>query len=463
MSRCLTTILLLATSLLLASCGGGGTLAEGGIGGSGISMGRVTQLGSVFVNGTAYDTDSVPARFIINGDDTRSQSDIAVGMVVTVTGSRNMASASGIAESVTYNSLLVGAIDALDPLDTSSIEVMGQTVLVNTDTVYENPVDTRPLEGLTTSDIVEVSGFTDSVSGEVLATRIVVTDGSGLFRLTGVTSGYSSVSNTLHIGGMAVDLGALDPALVPADGSYVHITGNTAPISGTFLADSLTLVDNGIAASDGTEAELEGIIASGLDGSDRFILNGQTVDASGTPYSGDTASLTAGRVVSVSGILDSGILLADEIELKASSSEREEIAALIQDGAIDVGAGQVILMGQTIQVDNSTIYENDLSGESTFSLSDLTPGQYLEAKVYDNLVVLRASKLELDEQPSGHNAELEGYATGIGADQIEILGVIVDTSSISGYSLDPVQRIEVEGNYDVVSGILTATRIEDDD
>ena len=46
-----------ATSLLLSSCGGGGTTSEGGIGGTGVSSGRVSQVGSVFVNGTHYDTD----------------------------------------------------------------------------------------------------------------------------------------------------------------------------------------------------------------------------------------------------------------------------------------------------------------------------------------------------------------------------------------------------------------------
>ena len=46
----------LIIGMALASCGGGGgQVAEGGIGGTGISTGTVTGFGSVYVNGVKYD------------------------------------------------------------------------------------------------------------------------------------------------------------------------------------------------------------------------------------------------------------------------------------------------------------------------------------------------------------------------------------------------------------------------
>ncbi len=467
MRRCLATILITGLSLILSGCGnggGGGTVAEGGIGGTGVSSGRVTQVGSVYVNGTQYDTETTPTEFIINGDSNRSLSDISVGMVVTVTGSRDPVTATGIANSVVYTSLLVGPIDTIDPTDTSTLGVMGQSVRLNIDTVFDNPLDSRLLEELTTADYVEVSGFADSVNGEILATRIVVSDSSGPFTVTGTTRGYDPVAQTLQIGTLIIDLAAIDPAGVPADGSYVHITGATAPRNGHFAAQSLQALDNGVAGEDGTEAELEGVIASGLDASNRFIVNGQIVDASGTPYSNDPVSLAVGRVVSVSGVLESGILLADEIDLKASSTEREEISAIVQLNSVDTQAGTVLLMGRTIRTDNDTIYESDISGLSNFRLSDVLPGHYLEAKVYDNLVVLRASKLELETPPSSYDAKLEGYATWlVPGKQIEILDVPVDIANVASYSHNPAERIKVKGDYDLASGILRASSIQVDD
>ncbi|MCU7855552.1 MAG: hypothetical protein KZQ79_07650, partial [Candidatus Thiodiazotropha sp. (ex Lucinoma borealis)] len=58
-----TTAALIAT---LYSCGGGGgsQVADGGIGGTGVSMGRVTGFGSIFVNGIEFETDN--ASFTVN-------------------------------------------------------------------------------------------------------------------------------------------------------------------------------------------------------------------------------------------------------------------------------------------------------------------------------------------------------------------------------------------------------------
>ncbi|MCB1638813.1 MAG: hypothetical protein KDI15_08200, partial [Thiothrix sp.] len=54
------------TALLLAACGdGGGNLAEGGITGSGISVGPITGFGSIWVGGVHFDVSN--AEFVRNG------------------------------------------------------------------------------------------------------------------------------------------------------------------------------------------------------------------------------------------------------------------------------------------------------------------------------------------------------------------------------------------------------------
>lgn len=467
MSRCLTTLLLIVTSLLLSSCGsGGGTTAEGGIGGSGISMGRVAQVGSVYVNGTHYNTDN--ATFSVDGDNTRTQADITVGMVVRVTGTRDTATATGVAESVVYESLLIGPVDIVFNATNSHIGVIGQTVHVNADTVFEStiPNDTHILETLPLDAMVEVSGFHNAQTGEILATRIEHLSSISNYKVSGIAGDVDPVNTTqFPIGGLNIEASAVFSS-IPIAGTYVAVESSQPPDTSItpnlFTAESIHTLSAGTVAADGDLVEIEGVITGGLDSNDLFVVNGQTVDASLTPLAGETMQLAAGRIVEVEGVMNSTILLAESIEVEASSSDREEISALLESGAVDIAASTVTLMGKTIHITNSTIFEDDHEGSSTFALTDLSTGDYLEAKVYDNNGELTATKLELDDAPSSHDAELEGNYGVLDATHIEILGVTIDISGITGFTFSG-QRIEVEGNYDPVSHTLTATSVGNDD
>ncbi len=81
--------------LLLFSCGGsGGPSTGGGIGGTGIiSSGTVSAYGSIFVNGTEFDTSD--AVIIVNGENVGTGDQIArdyldIGKVVLVEGTGDM-------------------------------------------------------------------------------------------------------------------------------------------------------------------------------------------------------------------------------------------------------------------------------------------------------------------------------------------------------------------------------------
>jgi hypothetical protein len=471
MKRSLTKLLVIACSLLLSSCGGGGTVAEGGIGGTGISMGRVAQVGSVYVNGIHYNTDN--AQFTIDGNSSSTLNDIGVGMVVRVTGSRDTATATGVAESVVYDSLLLGPVDVIFDSSNSHIGVMGQVVHINTDTVFENRTvdDTLTLDTLPLDSLVEVSGFPDTLTGEILATRVVLKSSVTRYKVSGIAGDTDPLNTSqFNIGGLTIDTSASPPTA----GTYVAVESSLPPDTSTtpplFTAESVTPIGNsdGTIAADGQQVDLEGVITGGLDSNDLFVVNGQIVDASLTPLSGEVLLLAAGRIVEIDGVMNGTILLAENIAVEASNSEREELSALLENDAVNIAASTVTLMGRTVRITNSTILENDLGGSSTFSLSDLTTGDYLEAKVYDNNGELTATKLELDHAPShsSYNAELEGTPSSLGGSTIEILGVEIDTNpSETHYHFDPndIQRIEVKGDYDPISGIVTATSIKKDD
>ena len=95
-----THLKLLVSSLLIFggtgcsdSNSGGQDVAEGGIEGTGrvatssTTVGTITGFGSVFINGVEYETDS--SEISTDDNDNASESDLQVGMIVSLTGSVN--------------------------------------------------------------------------------------------------------------------------------------------------------------------------------------------------------------------------------------------------------------------------------------------------------------------------------------------------------------------------------------
>jgi flagellar hook assembly protein FlgD len=440
----------------LCSCGGGdgdSQVADGGIGGTGVTQGRVTGFGSIFVNGIEYETDN--ASITVN-DAEGTQDDLAIGMVVRISGSSDQTAATGEAESVVYDSLIEGVIIRNDVATNGTLTIMNQTIIVDQDTIYENRFDTTLLPDLPTNSVVEVSGFTDG-NGDILATWIEVESlswsGDNL-EVSGMVNNPSG--SQFQIGNLIIEAGRLT---IPPQGTIVEVEGDSFS-GGIFIADSIEVEGDGTnqIGEDGEEVEIEGRITASLNSQDRFALNGQWVDASVTDFSGQTNILTIGRVVEVKGVMDGSTLLAEEIELEADESEKGELAGILDSGSVDVSASTVTLLGQTIQVNNSTIMKSDLEGESTFTLSQLTSTDYLEAKVYSENGMLIASKLERDETPSHYTAKVEGIPEFIDNNTISVFGVVVDLSRVD-YQFSSTS-VEIEGDF--INGVLVAGDLEED-
>ncbi len=124
---------------LLISCGsgGGGMMAGGGIGGTGIiSSGTITAFGSIMLNGTEFDTSN--AAIIVNGKeigvgDEIVRDNLDIGRVVTVEGTGNLDDISAVATRVIYNDNVRGPVESIHDIDatTKEIVVLGQIVIVN--------------------------------------------------------------------------------------------------------------------------------------------------------------------------------------------------------------------------------------------------------------------------------------------------------------------------------------------
>jgi len=475
----LMTPLVLGLSLLvLTSCGGGGgVVAEGGIGGTGITMGRVSGFGSLFVNGVEFDTSN--SDFIYEEDTIGDESGIRVGMVVRITGEDD--GVTGLADIVEYASLFEGTLTSktIGSNETGSLVAMGQSVTVDADTVYDDSILTTPtpLSQLPLGAIIEVSGFSDG-TGNVLATRIEVKAQSysgETLNVKGLVSGLDTTTQTFQLGGLVIDYTASDLPSGVTDGIYVEAKGTLQNDTlATVNPDDIQIEDDGdlVIAADGEEAELEGLVTAVLvssTDSNLIAVNGQQVlaDTNTEFESGTLADLTLGQPLKVAGVMEGTTLVAAKIELKTTAAEKEELEGI--PSAVDATTGTLVLLGQTVRVTASTIYEDDLDEEShTFNLSSITPDvDYLSIDLYQTSDgALEATKIERQANPSPTDdpafAEVEGYIQPLEpttSGLVKVVNVLVDISdaSLSGFTPNVGDRVEIFGLYDAASGIVTAT------
>ena len=478
MMKLLLPFVLGLSLITLNGCGGGGSMvAEGGIGGTGVSMGRVSSFGSLFVNGVEFDVNS--SDFIYEGQPAVTVGDdsgIRVGMVVRITGAVD--GATGMADIVEYASLFMGTLSSktIASNETGTLDAMGQHVTVDADTVYDDGGSGKLLSALPLGALIEVSGFSDGM-GNVLATRIEVKaqNYSGeTLDVKGLASSLDTSIKSFQLGSLNIIYSAIDLPAGITEGTYVEAKGTLQ--NNTLVASDVQIEDDGdlVIADDGEEAELEGlvtrILATTADSS-LIIVNGQQVlvDANSRfEPTGNATNLVIGQPLEVSGVMDNVTLVAAKVALKAPASQKEELEGV--PSIIDPNSNTITLLDQTIRVTTFTIFEDDLSDSKTFNLNSLTPGvDYLSIDLFqaaDGL--LEASKVERNNNPSSDPrfSEVEGYiqAVDLGLQQISAVNVTIDITdpTLSGFT--PVQgdRVEIFGVYDAASGILQASSVSTD-
>ena len=177
----------------------------GGIGRTGIAQGPISTFGSVVVNGVRYDTSS--AAFTVNGL-SGSQDDLRVGQVITVSGTIDDNGVDGNADDVNFDDNVKGPIQSID-LGTSQIVVLGQTVLVNPETSFDDSISPTSIDGLSVDDIVEVSGLVDA-SGRITATRIELKPAGTEFEVLGIVSAHNSANLQFNINNLVDQEGRVE-------------------------------------------------------------------------------------------------------------------------------------------------------------------------------------------------------------------------------------------------------------
>jgi hypothetical protein len=456
-----------AVSLALAACGGG---TSAGLTSNTTTQGVITGFGSVFVNGVEYNTGSSTT---INMEGVDSpESALKVGMLVTLQGAVNADGKTGTATAIKYANQMEGVVNAntVAANGTGTLTVMGETVNVTADTIFESKVaDITAANLIQVGNIVEVSGYASS-TGTVTATRIEVKAASqaagSVIELKGTIAGLDTTNKTFMLGTVTVDYSGVTPADIPsvalANGQYVEVKSTTAYIgTGNLIAAIIELSDDGVKGHDGKEGEdleVKGLVTADF-ANGQFELNGRIVKVdSSTEYEhGSTAQLLTGTKIKVESHFDAnGNLIADQIGFKQVSEL--EFAGTLE--GIDTTAGTVTIMGQVFYVDNNTVMLDDSDAAVRFfKLTDLSVANsdHLEMNAYLDIATghLIATKLERK------NFSAEAMVTGMAdtTSGLTVSGIAVDTSTATGTvpTLSTGSKVEISGTYS--NGILHASQV----
>src|SRR5210317_31514 len=181
-------LLLIGASMLLSCSDGGGIqIAEGGISGTGISSGSITGFSSIILNGRKLEITAQTEIYV--DEQPANQSALKVGQVVRVDADFD----NSIADRVDYVETVLGPLSS-NPLfnpDTlaGSLEILGQSVLTNSVTVFDGATD---MSILTAGNVLEVSGVRNA-DGEIVARYIELkTLPVDSYRVLGTVSDLSS-------------------------------------------------------------------------------------------------------------------------------------------------------------------------------------------------------------------------------------------------------------------------------
>ncbi|MBI5406582.1 MAG: hypothetical protein HZA18_02675 [Nitrospirae bacterium] len=327
------------TMFALVACGTGdpGGLAGGGIGGTGISVGKITAFGSVFVNGVEFETSGAT---ITTDGETAIQDDLEIGMIVAVEGTFNVDGLHGTARSIKFKDNLEGPVTGIDTTAQTLI-VLGQTVIVDATTDIYNSDGTKiTFPDMVTGDTVEVSGFVDS-TGVIHATYIKVKGSSdeGEIELKGTISDLDVTPGTFKIGTLVVDYSGAQIEINGGlqDGLFVEVKSAAGvDNSGMLIASKIEAEDEIFSIAGGAEgekAELEGVVTSvaNLALENKFEVNGQLVQITSTTHFEENTSPTdivPGARLKVKGTIDAnGVLIAKEISIESRDGSGEETSS----------------------------------------------------------------------------------------------------------------------------------------
>lgn len=445
-TRLVAAAILTTTILLASGCGGSSSSSDGDADSTVVSRGLITGFGSVYVNGIRFHTGGT--RFSVD-DDSGEESDLRVGMIVTVKGSVDGSGHNGQATHISYDNELKGPVSSItnDPNDATikTLVILGQSVEVNSNTTIDGDGGLT-FDNIQLNDVLEVSGFVTE-SG-LVATHIELQDDDLEIEIKGHIENLTI--NSFTIKGFPVsydgnteldDIGAL------VEGLFVEVEGQLNGTGTILLADEIEAEHEGL-DDDMDEAEIEGVISGYNDADKTFTIQDQFIDASNAVFEPTSLVLANGLIVEAEGYVLNGVLLAHKvkqrgkkIKIDATLSEVNTAESTI---SFSFNSKEIV-----VRVNHQTEIEDDIN-DNDIQLDQLSVGDFVEMEAFeDGSGVINAVEIERDSVDEIRIvAPVDGWDEN--AETVLLLGIVFDLSA-AVYENEFDQNISASTFYNSLS------------
>lgn len=455
----------------LAACGGGGSGSSANSDASaGTSVGPVSGFGSVYVNGTRFETNGS----VSSNDGIERESQLEKGMILKVRG-RWDDDGQGQADRLDYDDSVRGPLQSASWNDVDgmgTLQVAGQQIQVDGQTVFKGatPVALAGAAGDTYRVRVSAWRLDDgSFRASYVGAKLIGDDFDDVneVEIEGEISSLDASLQTFQINGIDVDYQSaqFDDDLGRNDlsnGLIVEVEGFIE--SGVLIAEEIDDEDDLFEGND--DVEIAGAISGEYDESARqFQLNGVTVQVNGGTEFDDGLrenDLTDGLLVKVEGEFRNGVLIAEEIESRDGDAEL--------DGRIESKSdNEMVVSGVTVRLTGSTLIENDDDDDDriimrTQDLEDLRVGDSVEIEGRQHTSdggYLEAIKIERDDD-GDNDYEMDGRVTAVTSDSITVMGLTMSRGTTDFTGISVGDKVEVEYFLNR-GGDYVVDEIEEDD
>ncbi|QSP94874.1 hypothetical protein LPB19_00135 [Marinobacter salinisoli] len=469
---------------VISACGGGGSdlgIADGGIRGTGSSVGPVSGFGSVFVNGVKFNTDSIPNQEVESDDGIEFETDLRKGMILRIEGQWRD-DGTGTADQLIYDDTLRGPVDQVvaDPSgagDFATLTVMGQSVRVNRQTFVRGTTYATLLSAAAITEHVRVSAWRQADgsyrAGYIETIAVDATD----VELEGQVSAVDVEQNRFTIGTITVEYdedsvsfgsGLTEPALGTATILEVEgsLAGNVLTASTIDRADGRRFSRNA-----GEDIQLTATIDASYTASGtaarpgEFRIGEQTIrvtDATELDDDLEVSDLNEGLLVQVEGeFLSDNVIEAEKIELRDGNAKVDGVITSAADNVFLIGGVEVRVLSTTaftVEGGFDMSFETLPIGTTTVEVEGVEKQQGTD-------VFIEALKVQVDDEAAAAEDriqyKLEGKLAAISPGAITILGVTIDAASTSYADNSQAEITSRFGNGEVV--ILKVEYVRDGD
>lgn len=441
-----STVAFGAISACGGSGGGGLDVADGGIRGTGSSVGPVSGFGSVFVNGVEFSTDDIPNREVESNDGITAEGLLSEGMILRVEGEWRV-DGTGTADKLSYDDTLRGPVGQVTPDPSGAgefvtLSVMGQSVRVDRQTVVRGTTFATLLAESAITDHVRVSAWRQA-DGSYRAGYIqIINPDQTDIELEGAVSAMDISQNQFNIGTITVQYdensvifgsGLTETDLI--NGSALEVEGELN--GNTLFAATIDRDDaRRFSRSTADDIEFTAVIDASYTPSGagtrpgQFTMGGLTVrvtDATELDDSITLDELTEGLLIQVEGqFLSDTVVEAEEIELRDGNAKVKGVVTSATDNALLIGGVEVRLSSTTALTveDGSDIsFQAIPTGTTTVEVEGVEKEQGGD-------IFIEALKIEVDDEIADFDDrdlyELEGKLTNITPATITVLGISIN-------------------------------------